>query len=304
MKMKFTRFVVILATVICQTGISPLLVYSQSYHKLIRTNTYWDNYFTDVMCYSNIDRIFFTGSDTIISGISYKMSRQFPFAAVYQGPLCPPFVIDTISFSTFSFIREDTIARKVYIYASEYSQPDQLLYDFSLKVGDTLKSEYNGDDTFIVTAIDTVTLNDGEFRKKFIFNNNPYFNYYIESLGGSDGLFTPYYEPNSGGYFCISQNDTSLWGTECDYYFVGMKEKQESKLSLYPDPAIDIITIEISITPAQNQLSIMNACGDELITRQITQPKTQIDVSSLPSGIYFVRLTSDRMAFVGKFVKQ
>jgi hypothetical protein len=43
--------------------------------------------------------------------------------------------------------------------------------------------------------------------------------------------------------------------------------------------------------------------GQQLVTRQITHPKTQIDISNLPSGVYFVRLTSDRTAEVVKFVK-
>ena len=48
-------------------------------------------------------------------------------------------------------------------------------------------------------------------------------------------------------------------------------------------------------------------CGfssQQLITRQITEPKTQIDISNLPSGVYFVRLAGERMVKVGKFIKQ
>jgi hypothetical protein len=40
------------------------------------------------------------------------------------------------------------------------------------------------------------------------------------------------------------------------------------------------------------------------MTRQITSPKTQIDISNLPNGVYFVRLTNDKTMEVGKFVKQ
>ena len=85
---------------------------------------------------------------------------------------------------------------------------------------------------------------------------------------------------------------------------VGINKIQETRLSLYPNPATDIITIETSATQAQCQLSILNLSGQELITRQITQPKTQIDVSALPSGVYFVRLTNERTVEVGKIVKE
>jgi hypothetical protein len=72
----------------------------------------------------------------------------------------------------------------------------------------------------------------------------------------------------------------------------------------YPNPSSDFITIETSAIPTESQLSISNLNGQELITRQITQPKTQLDISSLPNGVYFVRLTSDKTVATGKIIKQ
>ena len=48
----------------------------------------------------------------------------------------------------------------------------------------------------------------------------------------------------------------------------------------------------------------MNLNGQVVLTRQITGPKNQLDVSTLPSGVYFVRLTNEKTVKVGKFVKQ
>jgi hypothetical protein len=36
----------------------------------------------------------------------------------------------------------------------------------------------------------------------------------------------------------------------------------------------------------KGQLSIHNISGKQLITRQIAEPKTQLDISSLPSGVF------------------
>jgi hypothetical protein len=44
--------------------------------------------------------------------------------------------------------------------------------------------------------------------------------------------------------------------------------------------------------------------GQQLITRQLTEPKTQIDISNLPSGVYFVRVTNDKTVEVGKITKE
>ena len=75
----------------------------------------------------------------------------------------------------------------------------------------------------------------------------------------------------------------------------------DDKFSISPNPSSDIINIKTSIT---GHLSILNTSGQEFITRQLTEPKTQLDISTLPSGIYFVRATGERTVQVGKFVKQ
>jgi hypothetical protein len=89
-----------------------------------------------------------------------------------------------------------------------------------------------------------------------------------------------------------------------DSVYVGINESQESRLLVYPNPATDKITIKIAEGQAPSQLSMMNLNGEEVLTCSLIKPKTQIDISNLPSGVYFVRLTSDRTAEVGKFVKQ
>jgi hypothetical protein len=71
--------------------------------------------------------------------------------------------------------------------------------------------------------------------------------------------------------------------------------------SIYPNPTSSHITIE---TPSIGHLTILNLNGQEIITRQITGPKTQLDISNLPGGVYFVRLTNDRTVTVGKIIKQ
>jgi len=88
-----------------------------------------------------------------------------------------------------------------------------------------------------------------------------------------------------------------------DSVFVGINEKQQSRLSLYPNPATDKITVELTGATLGGKLTIVNIEGQQVITRQITESKTQVDISGLPSGVYFVRVTNDRTVEVGKFVK-
>jgi hypothetical protein len=79
---------------------------------------------------------------------------------------------------------------------------------------------------------------------------------------------------------------------------------QNENLTVYPNPASIQITVETTSAPAKSQLSISNLNGQQLITRQITQPKTQLDISSLPSGVYVVKLTSTQSVATTKLIKQ
>jgi photosystem II stability/assembly factor-like uncharacterized protein len=75
-------------------------------------------------------------------------------------------------------------------------------------------------------------------------------------------------------------------------------------LTIFPNPSSTQLTIETSALPFKSQLSILNLNGQEVLTRQITESKTQLNVSNLPSGVYFVRFTGEKTVQVGKFVKQ
>jgi hypothetical protein len=90
----------------------------------------------------------------------------------------------------------------------------------------------------------------------------------------------------------------------CENGVVGIKQLTPASISMYPNPARDKITIEIAEGQAPSQLSMMNLNGEEVLTRSLIKPKTQIDISNLPGGVYFVRLTNNKTVEVGKFVKQ
>jgi len=78
---------------------------------------------------------------------------------------------------------------------------------------------------------------------------------------------------------------------------------QNGSLTVYPNPASDYLTIETSAAQTPGRLSILNQDGRQIITLQITQTKTELNLSSLPAGVYFVRLTNDKTVSTGKFIK-
>jgi len=75
-------------------------------------------------------------------------------------------------------------------------------------------------------------------------------------------------------------------------------------ISMFPNPAIDKITIDISVESDKSNLTIINTQGHEFLQQEITGSTTTIDISGLKSGVYFVKLLNDRTMKVKKFVKR
>ncbi|MEI6050740.1 MAG: T9SS type A sorting domain-containing protein, partial [Bacteroidota bacterium] len=89
-----------------------------------------------------------------------------------------------------------------------------------------------------------------------------------------------------------------------DSVTVGINKAKESNLSVYPNPANDNITIEIPEGQTPCQLSMMNLDGEVVLMYSLIRSKTQIDISTLRGGVYFMRLTTKFKVCIEKFVKQ
>jgi len=92
-----------------------------------------------------------------------------------------------------------------------------------------------------------------------------------------------------------------------DCFPVGINEQGQLNgqfFTVYPNPANDKLAIE-STTLAGNQLlTVINVNGMKLIERQLGDKQTQIDISALPPGVYFVRLQNDKTVEMKKMIKE
>jgi hypothetical protein len=75
-------------------------------------------------------------------------------------------------------------------------------------------------------------------------------------------------------------------------------------LTIIPNPSNDRITISSPLISGNTQLSIFNVSGEKVIERQLTDTETQLDISALPRGVYFVRVQDEEMTEVTKLIKQ
>lgn len=71
----------------------------------------------------------------------------------------------------------------------------------------------------------------------------------------------------------------------------------------YPNPANNFLLIELDKT-ISGTLSISNLNGQELIRQQLKEIKTQIDITNLSNGVYFVKLITDKTVDVKKIIKK
>ncbi|MBK7683545.1 MAG: hypothetical protein IPJ26_14245 [Bacteroidetes bacterium] len=145
--------------------------FAQNYYPLIRPNLVWQILHGDGAYICNLrdgHQYSFQG-DTLVSGFIYQKIYYNPIIALIGNPYCPPFAVDGNSPANFGgSMREDTIARKVFIY--DYStNSEELIYDFSLVAGDTLNSLMGAQ--LIVDSVSTINLTNGDLRKIFYLNS-------------------------------------------------------------------------------------------------------------------------------------
>jgi len=73
--------------------------------------------------------------------------------------------------------------------------------------------------------------------------------------------------------------------------------------SVYPNPAEAFLTINNSFTN-EGILTIYNLSGVELLNQQLKYGTTDVDMRDLASGIYFLKLSSDKDFRIKKIIKQ
>ncbi len=78
----------------------------------------------------------------------------------------------------------------------------------------------------------------------------------------------------------------------------------ENYFSIYPNPAKDILNIETKQTIAVTSINIYNTSGQVVLVIPNVQQTKSVDVSSLTTGNYFLKMNSDKGSSSVKFVKK
>lgn len=115
-----------------------------------------------------------------------------------------------------------------------------------------------------------------------------------------DDSFCPHHnEPH-----LIRVMDESLEHNNSDFSFSHTGEVNTDLLEIYPNPFTTGITIFSPGETLNGQLTIMNASGKVVYKTQLNQSNTDIDLQTLPNGIYFLNYVSENQQMVKKLIKR
>lgn len=83
-------------------------------------------------------------------------------------------------------------------------------------------------------------------------------------------------------------------------------ESSEQFIQVYPNPATDLLTISVGDASQCKPLSVtvIDVMGREVFAETVSATEMSLDVSHLPSGIYFIRLEQEDFWCTRKFVKR
>lgn len=318
MKTKNIYLIPFLALLFANTAL-----YAQGYFHFPENNAIWNTKYTNSWHTGDEIRFGMNG-DTLIEDISYHKIYQLKDSTLYHPES-----------SYYCGLREEN--KKIFVKFNE--EDEQLLYDFNLNIGDSIRYNYGGVynanngiadfhqlcDTFYrkVTAIDTLTLFDGSQRRHYTLTGIDVFmdDEWIEGIGSCRwfGLFNPivcdaYTNGDSWAPMCFKTDDEVVYlsNSDCGECFCKLYTNLETPnplshlISTYPNPANNSIKFKIRNQNNRNnqyELKITDTNG-KLMQQKIFTKEIDINLSEFKSGLYFYSIVAeDKQIQSGKFLK-
>lgn len=177
---------------------------------------------------------------------------------------------------------------------------EELLYDFTLEVGDTT----NGFGVeYVVDSIDQISLNQHVCKRMWVTANyldsEPI--WIIENVGHSHGLFETMYEFENSSSLCYREDGIPLvfrHGGECS--ILSVSEEEESDFLVSPNPSSGIYNLSVQ---QQFNYQVFDLLGN-MVLQGSGYGSSSIDLTEQPDGIYLLRIDSVKGSRTQKLLKQ
>ena len=285
------------------------------YHPFPDSASVWNIHY-GAYCFSNgtgnADYSIVISGDTLISSQTYhKLITQY--VQDFSTGTCGP----TGILGYRGAIRQDKINKKVFFVPPSNSTV-QLLYDFNMQVGDTVKGYIEGATLSgipdIVQSIDSVLVGSN-YHKRWK-TNSIYGVSFIEGIGSTYGLIerSPGNVTDQAGYLimCFKQNGITLYpstATNCDILTsVNSIEKNLNQIKIFPNPTIGKFAIKNEgVAIERCEVEIYNVLGEKVYSTTNSDKRTEnsfllmpdglslmADLSAQPNGIYFINIKTDK----------
>ena len=129
------------------------------------------------------------------------------------------------------------------------------------------------------------------------FSANVLFPNYL-ALGVTEGA--TYYWRVKSNTTCADGNFSEVYTLTVDG-ILGVNDQSIEGLVIYPNPTANILNLDAE-TPISN-VEIVNVLGQVLISESSNSTISNIDVSALSTGNYFIKVTSENNTKVLQFLK-
>jgi len=191
-----------------------------------------------------------------------------------------------------------------------------LLYDFGANAGDTILLEYFMNLPMIIDSTGTIMVNNVERKIQYITCTDSLVfdcgKHVIEGIGSTLFMFPiadgelngplRCYQDDTTGLFLNPFHPNSGWNHEdCEEIITGMAENEINEgITIYPNPTHSTLTVK-NLHKA-SRYKIINIHGDLLMQGNISET-TEIDLSSISKGLYFIELQNGEMQLVKKIIR-
>jgi hypothetical protein len=287
---------------------------AQFYHKITDTSNKWN-----VLC----GGITTNGNDLRQTDILQFAGDTLIYDTVYQKLYSHTHYTQSDSeWVLKACLREDTIQKQVFI--RNYSE-DFKIFDFMLNVNDSMVTGKFYNSIYKYVKVDSIHYINfaNKLRKTY------YLSSYEQSMGSFmktgniqwiDGIGIGNTQNKIIGpvenieviidqLLCFSQSGVIEYQNtayqSCIIVHVGVENiKQPDKFSLYPNPVIGNIIIEINQPENECMLIIYNTMGKEQLRILLNNQHSTVDISKLPNGIYLAKLINSKGFEIKKLLKR
>lgn len=165
-----------------------------------------------------------------------------------------------------------------------------------------LDDDDDGDNVDTLAEISSTLARSANTSHNFVDTDGDNIENYLDDDDDGDGVLTVDEDYNNNGD--PTDDDTNTNGIPDyldDLVALGVDEFKQIDFKIYPNPALNKVTIQIDNGTTDYKIEIFDIVGKAVISNIIS--KTQnIDISQLKSGLYFIKLSKDSVSSIERLI--